>query len=91
VVHWSNVHELGDERVVWHMLRYWKQNKRAGNLKREDIPLYEYQVFAQLVDAVRANRQMAIALQSQGMNEEVARFSYRAQVLQRSVVLWQVA
>jgi len=91
VVHWNSVRELGDERVARHMLQYWKQNKRAGNLKREDFPLYEYQVYAQLVDAVRANRQMAIALQSQGMNEEGARFSYRAQVLQRRVLLWQVA
>ena len=35
--------------------------------------------------AARANRQLAVTLQSQGMNEEAARFSYRAQVCQRTV------
>jgi hypothetical protein len=36
--------------------------------------------------AVRANRQFAVALQDQGMSEEAARFSYRAQRLQRTVL-----
>lgn len=36
-------------------------------------------------EAVRANRQLAIALQSQGLNEDAARFAYRAQSLQRNV------
>jgi hypothetical protein len=35
--------------------------------------------------AVRANRQLAIALQAQGLNEEASRFAYRAQKLQRGV------
>jgi hypothetical protein len=34
---------------------------------------------------VRANRQLAVVLQSQGLNEQAARFAYRAQVLQRNV------
>jgi len=38
--------------------------------------------------AVRANRQLALALQSQGLNENAAHFAYRAQLLQREV-LWQ--
>lgn len=33
--------------------------------------------------AVRANRQLAVALQAQGLYEEAARFAYRAQKLQR--------
>ena len=37
-------------------------------------------------DAVRANRQLAVALQSQGLNEDAARFAYRAQKLQRIVL-----
>jgi len=37
--------------------------------------------------AVRANRQLAVTLQGQGLNEEAAHFAYRAQVLQKSV-LW---
>jgi len=35
--------------------------------------------------AVRANRQLASALQVQGLNEDAARFAYRAQQLQRLV------
>jgi hypothetical protein len=38
--------------------------------------------------AVRANRQLAVALQTQGLNEIAARFAYRAQKLQR-VVFWK--
>jgi uncharacterized protein YjbI with pentapeptide repeats len=37
--------------------------------------------------AVRANRQLAVALRAQGLDEEAARFAYRAQVLQRRVAL----
>ncbi len=36
--------------------------------------------------AVRANRQLALALQAQGLNEDAARYAYRAQVLQRRVL-----
>jgi uncharacterized protein YjbI with pentapeptide repeats len=35
--------------------------------------------------AVRANRQLAVILRDQGLNEEADRFAYRAQVLQRQV------
>lgn len=38
--------------------------------------------------AVRANRQLAVVLRDQGLNEEADRFAYCAQKLQR-VVLWQ--
>ncbi len=37
--------------------------------------------------AVRANRQLTVALQAQGLNEDAARFAYRAQILQRQVLL----
>jgi len=36
--------------------------------------------------AVRANRQLAVALRAQGLDEEAARFAYRAQLLQRIVL-----
>src|SRR5260370_18682605 len=39
--------------------------------------------------AVRANRQLAVALRSQGLDEEAARFAYRAQKLQRVVLRLQ--
>jgi len=38
--------------------------------------------------AVRANRQLAVVLRAQGLNEAADRFAYRAQVLQRRV-LWR--
>jgi uncharacterized protein YjbI with pentapeptide repeats len=44
---------------------------------------------AQLVDyerAVRANRQLAVALRAQGLNEHADRFAYRAQCLQRVIL-----
>ncbi len=37
-------------------------------------------------DAVRANRQLATALRSQGLNEDADRFAYKAQKLQRKVL-----
>lgn len=41
---------------------------------------------ADLERAVRANRQLAVALQAQGLNEDAGRFAYRAQVLQTQVL-----
>jgi uncharacterized protein YjbI with pentapeptide repeats len=38
--------------------------------------------------AVRANRQLAVVLEDQGLNEDASRFAYRAQILQRKV-LWK--
>ncbi len=35
---------------------------------------------------MRANRQLAVALQGEGLNEEAARYAYRAQRLQRVVL-----
>jgi hypothetical protein len=40
-------------------------------------------------EAVRANRQLAIALRAQGLNEDSDHFAYRAQVLQRAVLRQQ--
>jgi hypothetical protein len=74
VVNWSQVTVLGDEYEA-------HQKKRKGMAKDRKTRLQEYQT------AVRANRQLAAALQNQGLNEEAARFAYRAQVLQRKV-LW---
>ena len=39
--------------------------------------------------AVRANRQLAVTLQGQGLNEEATRFAYRAQILQRRALGFQ--
>ena len=72
VVDWKRVIILGDESVA-------RQKKRNGIMKDRLTRLNEYEA------AIRANRQLAIVLQTQGINEQAARFSYRAQKLQRIV------
>jgi hypothetical protein len=70
------VTKIGDE---------WEAEQKKtpdGKEKHKDARQHEFRA------AVRANRQLAVALQAQGLNEEAARFAYRAQRLQR-VVLWQ--
>jgi hypothetical protein len=76
VVKWSQVEMLGDEQVAW-------EKKRDGKVKDKDTILEEYEV------AVRASRQLAVVLQTQGLNEDAARFTYRAQKLQRGVLWYQ--
>jgi uncharacterized protein YjbI with pentapeptide repeats len=72
VLRWSQVHMLGEEYEA-------RQHEGDGQDATSRLKLYE--------EAVRANRQLALVLQNQGLNEDAARFSYRAQVLQRKV-LW---
>lgn len=45
---------------------------------------------AGLLQAVRAYRKLAVELKDQGLNEESARFAYRAQVLQKRVRRFQI-
>ncbi len=73
VVQWSQVDMLGDEYEA-------RQTSRAGKRKNSETRLEEYEA------AVRANRQLAMALRAQGLDEEAARFAYRAQLLQRIVL-----
>jgi hypothetical protein len=65
---------LGDESEA--RARRDPEGKRLSGTER--LAAYE--------GAVRANRQLALALQAQGLNEDAARFAYRAQVLQRIVL-----
>jgi len=76
VVDWAPVKMLGDE------IRARRARDEEGNEKEKETRIHEYR------EAVRANRQLAVALQQQGLNEEAARFAYRAQLLQKKV-LWQ--
>ncbi len=75
VVDWSQVKMLGDESIA-------RQPAQDGKAKDNVTRLTEYEW------AVRANRQLAVVLQGQGLNEISAYFGYRAQVLQREV-LWR--
>jgi uncharacterized protein YjbI with pentapeptide repeats len=75
VVDWSAIRALGDEDIA-HQSRL-----PNGGKKDAQVRLREYQA------AVRANRQLAVALQAQGLSEDAARFAYRAQLLQR--IVWR--
>lgn len=71
VVDWSRVKTLGDEQKAR------KETDEMGAEKGMVLRLREYR------EATRANRQLAVALQNRGLNEEAARFAFRAQLLQR--------
>lgn len=73
VVQWSQIDMLGDEYKA-------RQLREAGKRKNDINRLAEYET------AVRANRQLAVALRAQGLDEDAARFAYRAQLLQRTVL-----
>lgn len=75
VIDWTPVKMLGDEREARQPI--WIDGTRKDRMQWID----GYQ------SAVRANRQLAIVLQNQGLNEDAARFTYRSQILQRKV-LW---
>lgn len=81
VVRWTDGRAaiiLGDEREAHqHTTPEGKAKTRAERL-------------ADLERAVRANRQLAVALQAQGLNEDAGRFAYRAQVLQAGVLRRQL-
>ncbi len=81
VVRWTDGRAaiiLGDEREArQHTTPDGKAKTRAERL-------------ADLERAVRANRQLAVALQAQGLNEDAGRFAYRAQVLQAQVLRRQL-
>lgn len=76
LVKWPQKNMLGDEHKA-------RQKMENGTLKDKAVRLYEYE------RAVRANRQLAVALQTQGLDEVGARFVYRAQSLQRKVFWYQ--
>jgi uncharacterized protein YjbI with pentapeptide repeats len=77
VVNWATVKMLGDEQEARRV------KKHDGSVKNKEDRFRQYRT------AVRANRQLAVALRGQGLNEEASRFAYRAQVLERKVLWWQ--
>ncbi len=74
VVDWTPLRALGDERSAREPL--------DANGKRKDAEAS----LAEFRTAVRASRQLAVALRDQGLNEQADLFAYRAQVLQRAVL-----
>ena len=73
VIDWATVTVLGDEQ------RAHQQRMPSGTAKDTITQLNEYR------EAVRANRQLAVVLRTQGLTEEADQFAYRAQLLQREV------
>ncbi|GAC1404742.1 MAG: hypothetical protein NVSMB49_23510 [Ktedonobacteraceae bacterium] len=84
-VHWSDVNLA---IVDWSLIKMLGDEGRAKVLAREKKVDTET-IVEGYREAVRANRQLAVALQGQGLNEEATHFLYRAQVLQREVVRLQ--
>ncbi len=74
---WSHMKLLGDEKEA-------RQRTHHGKVKQRNTRLFEYEI------AERANRQLALALQAQGLNKAAAHFAYRAQSLQRKTLWFQM-
>jgi hypothetical protein len=74
VVNWAPITALGDARLAL------SSRDEAGEPKDRVMRMRGYE------SAVRAHRQLAVALRGQGINEQADRFAYRAQVLQREVL-----
>jgi hypothetical protein len=75
VVDWGHVTRLGDEQKAH------QKKDSEGKTKDKRTRIDDYK------EAVRANRQLAVVLREQGLNEVADQFAYRAQLLQRKV-LW---
>ncbi len=77
-VDWSQVATLSEE--------YRAQQKKTsdGNTKDAASRLYENKT------AVRANRQLAVVLQDQGLSEDAARFAHRSQVCKQRLLFLQL-
>jgi uncharacterized protein YjbI with pentapeptide repeats len=74
-VNWAQVKMLGNEQEAL------RTKTSEGKIKDKQKRLDEHK------EAVRANRQLAVVLRDQGLNEEADYFAYRAQLLQR--VVWR--
>lgn len=104
-VHWGSVslanlnlsqlHMLGDEykaRQKTNEENYFYADWQINASGKQLIPRLKKSKYRQLdefLSAVRANRQLAVALQAQGLNEVAARFAYRSQLLQRKIFWYQ--
>jgi hypothetical protein len=74
VVDWEHVTRLGDEQKAH------QKKDTEGETKDKLTRIDDYK------EAVRANRQLAIVLREQGLNEVADHFAFRAQKLQRVVL-----
>lgn len=75
-VRWGGVNLT---QIDWSQVTVIGDERIARKQKRGAQQLEHFQ------QAVRAYRKLALELQAQGLNEEAARFAYRAQILQKKV------
>lgn len=68
--------------------RFRRFARAARARQRNEFGLMHLAQIDRYKEAIRANRQVAIELRAQGLNEYADRFAYRAQTIQRNV-LWQ--
>src|SRR5260370_1574378 len=88
---WLRALEVSDVVVSYVTRSPTLTKKLRERIEREERTQRETQQQLELERfrvAVRANRQLAVVLRAQGLNEAADRFAYRAQVLQRRV-LWR--
>jgi uncharacterized protein YjbI with pentapeptide repeats len=69
--------------VDWAQITMLGDEHRASLDKNSNTAGFKYRT------ATRANRQLSVALRNQGLNEEAARFTYRAQLMQRKVFWYE--
>jgi uncharacterized protein YjbI with pentapeptide repeats len=73
VVYWSQIRMLGDEALA-------QQQESDGAVSNREMRIRA------LKSAMRANQQLALALQAQGMTDDAGRFFYRSRVLGRRLL-----
>lgn len=78
VIDWSSVKMLGEE------LEARQVKKQDGKEKDRTEQISQHQI------AVRANRQLAVSMQAQGMSDEASHFGYRAQKCKQRLLLLQL-
>jgi hypothetical protein len=77
VVDWKKVDQLGEEQEACAWLQ--DENRKHDYKSGEEL----------FLEAVRSNRQLSTTLEEQGLTEAAARYAYRAQRLQRRVLMLQ--
>ena len=73
VVNWSEIRILGDDLQA-------VPREAGGTARQQEL---RFRLFS---SAARANQQLALALQAQGMTDDANRFFYRSRVLQRKLL-----
>lgn len=81
VVDWSAMVKLGDEYKA-------QRNEQKAEKEHQKTQFNTYQSWYQT--ALRATRQLAVALQKQGISDSASRYGYRAQTIQRHILLLQL-